>query len=380
MAFRNIFSDIVPSSLTAEFAEFQLWAKARLGGHEKSTVELTDEQLWFALSESDMEFSASIAKAQAKNMMSHFYAQSQNKDILGSVPNFSFSYLNQIALSYGDQAGIGGRERDWMGKIAITAQTQRYYLPNTMTDIDDNAIDWTRGIRIQEVYQNDYVTQMRYMDTWSYYNIMAGEFGVQSALYNTMFAMLPVNANVMMMQHTKFNNKLRLSMYSWEHSGNVLTIWPAPAAAGTLYIRYKYQPHPDIQDSTTAGDGSSSTADNDIIGNFTQIKTNPIAWDNLNSIAKRWIRLYALALCKEILAFNRGKYKSIPFASENNTVELNYEMFDSQAREEKSALREELENDLDILLNHTKILERDANSAEFVNKALAYEPLCMYIR
>jgi len=43
---------------------------------------------------------------------------------------------------------------------------------------------------------------------------MAGEFGVQSALYNTMFAMMPVNANVMMMQHTKFNNKLRLSMYS----------------------------------------------------------------------------------------------------------------------------------------------------------------------
>jgi len=34
-----------------------------------------------------MEFSAFVAKAQAKNMMSHFYAQSQNKDILGSVPN-----------------------------------------------------------------------------------------------------------------------------------------------------------------------------------------------------------------------------------------------------------------------------------------------------
>jgi hypothetical protein len=43
---------------------------------------------------------------------------------------------------------------------------------------------------------------------------MAGEFGVQSALYNTMFAMLPINANVMMMQHVKFNNNLRLSNYS----------------------------------------------------------------------------------------------------------------------------------------------------------------------
>ena len=209
MAFRNIFSDIVPMSLTGEFSEFQMWVKSRLGEHDKSTVELTDEQIWYALSESDMEFSAFVAKAQAKNMMSHFYAQSQNKDILGSVPNWNFSYLNQISQSYGDQVGIGGRERDWIGKVSIASGSQRYYLPDTMKDWDGNDIDWNRGIKILEVYQNDYVTQMRYMDTWSYYNIMAGEFGVQSALYNTMFAMMPVNANVMMMQHTKFNNKLR---------------------------------------------------------------------------------------------------------------------------------------------------------------------------
>jgi len=59
-----------------------------------------------------MEFSSAVAKAQAKNMMSHFYGQSKNTDILSSNLNFSFSYLNQISLSYGDQIGVGGRTRE----------------------------------------------------------------------------------------------------------------------------------------------------------------------------------------------------------------------------------------------------------------------------
>jgi len=80
------------------------------------------------------------------------------------------------------------------------------------------------------------------------------------------------------------------------------------------------------------------------------------------------------------LAFNRGKYKQIPFAGENNVIELNYEMLDSQAREEKKDLKEELDKDLDELLNHAKILERDAQTAEYANKILSYQPLPIFIR
>lgn len=95
----------------------------------------------------------------------------------------------------------------------------------------------------------------------------------------------------------------------------------------------------------------------------------------MNGIAKRWIRRYGLAICKEILSFNRGKYRSIPFASENNTIELNYEMLDSQAREEKRMLLEELTNDLEEILNPAKQLERKAQEAEYANKIKSYEPM-----
>jgi len=58
-----------------------------------------------------MEFSALVAKAQAKNMMSHFYGTNQGTDVLNSTTNFTFSYLNKISEAYSDQSGIGG-ERD----------------------------------------------------------------------------------------------------------------------------------------------------------------------------------------------------------------------------------------------------------------------------
>jgi len=78
-----------------------------------------------------------------------------------------------------------------------------------------------------------------------------------------------------------------------------------------------------------------------------------------------------LAICKEILAFNRGKFQSIPIASENNTVQLNYEMLNAHSREEKNALKEELDKDLNMLLNHSEQLKRDAESAKSVNELLS---------
>ena len=149
------------------------------------------------------------------NFSSHFFGISPYQELgAGVAPNLNYSYLHKITDSIGDSVGIGGHNREFLGKIVTVADQQIYYLPDTLLDQDGNNVDFDKGVKIMEVMYNDVVNTARYIDTWSYYNIMAGEFGVQSALYNTMFAMLPVNANVMMMQHTKYNNKLRLSNYS----------------------------------------------------------------------------------------------------------------------------------------------------------------------
>ena len=231
-----------------------------------------------------------------------------------------------------------------------------------------------------DIYQNDIVSTKRFIDTWSYYNIMAGEFGVQSALYNTMFAMLPVNANVAMMQHTKYNNKLRLSNYSWEMNGKVLSLFPKPQAPYAVFIKYRFKESLNQAITITGEDRSIITSTNSGIGNLTQMKTSPLDWDTLNSIAKVWIRRYGLSLCKEILGFNRGKFTNIPFANENGQLELNYATFIEQGAAEKEQLRVQLREDLDRILNHTEILKRDAESAEYLNKQLSYFPMGLYWR
>ena len=66
-----------------------------------------------------------------------------------------------------------------------------------------------------------------------------------------------------------------------------------------------------------------------------------IPFENINSIGKQWIRRFALALSKETLGQVRGKFGgNIPIPGDN--VSLNASDLLSQAKEEQSALKEEL--------------------------------------
>lgn len=377
--FRILFPDVVPDSLSAEYISFELWVKSRLGD-DFAAVELSPKQIWWALQEADMEFSAEMHTAYLRNNMSHFFGLSPNQNVAGIKPNMTFSYLSHAAKGLSDLAGIGGNNRDFIGYFTTIPGTQHYWLPEHLKDKDGNAVDFSNGVEIKELYYNNLATTSRYIDTWSYYNIMAGEFGVQSALYNTMFAMLPINANVMMMQHVKFNNNLRLSNYSWEMYGdNEIRIMPDPRVAYRVYTRYRHtQPIDNSISVTGSADGSSSTSDNTYVGNFSQVKLNPLEWNNLNQIAKRWIRKFGLALCKEILAFNRGKFQQIPFASENNSVNLNYDLFASQGKEEQSQLREQLRGDLEKMMDVQAIAERDAATLRAQREQWEHVPLFPY--
>ena len=107
----NLFADTVPNSLSSELENFEVWTKARLGENDTQNVELTTQQIWFSLLESDMVFSSEVNTAQARNMMSHFYGMDKDTDISNANNRFTFSFLNQIAKSYGSVVGVGGNTR-----------------------------------------------------------------------------------------------------------------------------------------------------------------------------------------------------------------------------------------------------------------------------
>lgn len=108
----------------------------------------------------------------------------------------------------------------------------------------------------------------------------------------------------------------------------------------------------------------------DIVRLPSDIDTEELTWSKLNKPTQNWVRKYLIAFAKESLGKIFGRYSGdlkVPDAS----VKLNYESLETEAKDEKLKLNEELLQRLERL-RPDKMLERKANEAENLNKALRY--------
>jgi hypothetical protein len=113
------------------------------------------------------------------------------------------------------------------------------------------------------------------------------------------------------------------------------------------------------------------SAGSNVITNVSEVPyENPI-YSKINSIGRQWIRRYTLALCKEMLAYVRGKFTTIPVPDAPAT--LNQADLLTDARAEKEALLKEL-NDLLDTSSRKEQLNRKAEEAEALNKTLQGVP------
>jgi hypothetical protein len=93
-------------------------------------------------------------------------------------------------------------------------------------------------------------------------------------------------------------------------------------------------------------------------------------------MGKQWIRRYALAVAKEMLAQVRGKFATVPIPGDS--VTLNAGDLLSQAKEEQNALKEELKTLLDEL-TYSSLVEKDAKLADDSNNLQTKVPLNLYV-
>ena len=102
-----------------------------------------------------------------------------------------------------------------------------------------------------------------------------------------------------------------------------------------------------------------------------------IAFDKINSIGQQWIRRFSLALSKETLGQVRGKFGGqVPIPGDN--VTLNASDLLSQAQAEQTALREELNKQLDEML-YAKIAETDKGMVENMDAIVGKTPLKIFV-
>ena len=166
----------------------------------------------------------------------------------------------------------------------------------------------------------------------------------------------------------------RSSAYSFDLVNNQLRIFPIPTYNSNLFFHYIKR---DERNDVTAGSPDNyNSGSSTLITNVSNVPyANPI-FNEINSIGKQWIRLYALAAVKEMLGYVRKKYNTIPIPGADIT--LNGDDLLTDARSEKDKLLEQLRAMLDVTSRKTQ-LENQSMEAEFIQKTLTNVPNPIYI-
>ena len=164
----------------------------------------------------------------------------------------------------------------------------------------------------------------------------------------------------------------RVSHFSFELIDNRLRLFPTPES-GMMPDRYWFRFYVDggaYDEDPTRKEGAEG------VNNMNTLPFNNIAYTNINSIGKQWIRRYALALTKEMLGQIRGKFGgSVPIPGDN--VSLNSGDLLGQASSEKEALKTELNGILDQL-TYVELSKKDAELVKTNDEIFAKVPMPIF--
>ena len=273
----------------------------------------------------------------------------------------------QIAKSYGTEADVGGNITVHSASLAMSASVQDY-------DLDAWATNQgiTGGIEIRRVFYKAPPAILRYFDPYAgtgtgIQSLMdAFDFGSFSPGVN--FLLMPASYDVLKIQAIEFNDQIRRSSYTFELINNKLKVYPVPVNGGGS-LRFEY----------VLLDDKKNVSPNDTGGLITNVAevpyTNP-TYAQINSVGRQWIFRYTLALARELLAYIRGKYTTVPVPGSEAT--LNQGDLLTDARAEKEALITNLREMLDQTSRQAQ-LERKASETENLNKVLTAVPYTIYI-
>ena len=287
-----------------------------------------------------------------------------------TVPNLN--RIIQISKQYGTEAGTGGNV-DWhKGEIYLTSSVQDYDLETWAQENIPNYKD--NDIEIMRVFYEAPPAMLRYFDPYigtgvGTMNLMDtfGWDGYSPAGVD--FLLMPINYDLQVIQTIEFNDQIRRANYSFEMHNNNLKLFPIPdGSVNKLYFQYLLSSERSANSFIDVGPSG--------ITNISEVPYENPNYDDINSVGRSWIFEYALALCKEMLGYVRGKYQVVPIPGDN--VQLNAPDLISAATTEKERLIDRLRDYLDQT-SREKLLERRANESEYMQKELKNVPFPIYI-
>ena len=364
------------SNFQVEADAMVTFVKRRLGDDILS-VELTKKQIWACFEESFLEYGSLVNQYQAKSqLLSLLGMQTGSLDeATQKFPRDTLNYVIRLAEPYAVEAGLGGTYNTASGSIQLKQGIQDYDLYTDLVDpgtgvpvVSSSLNPEKRKMRVFEIMHYNPSAAYRFFDTTSAINYLNNEFSFESFTPETVFYVLPVFEDILRGGQMNISNRVRRSNYSYRVTGTKIRIFPAPTAVSPLklWIRVGFESNP----------LSPAFSDKSIDGvsNLSNIPYGNFQYSKVNSMARQWVRQYALALCKELLGMIRSKFGSIPIPGAE--LQLDGSDLKSTAKDEKEKLRTDLKEMLDSM-TYNKLIEVKAAEIDNQQKILKSIPVPM---
>ena len=329
-------------------------------------VELQDGSFFACFEEAVTTYGNEVFQYKIRENYLNVEGISTGSSFNNKLIDSSLQRIIEISKNYGTEAEVGGYTTRYTGSLNTTKNVQEY-------DMDQWALDAgiTGSIEVRKIFYEAPPAILRYFDPYAgtgtgVQSLMdAFDFGSYSPGVN--FLLMPASYDILKVQAIEFNDQIRRSAYSFELVNNRLKLFPVPKRA--TKIRFEYYK---INDKRSA----SHTADTNLITNVGEVPYNNPVYSQINSVGRQWIFRYTLALAKELLAYVRGKYQTVPVPGSEAT--LNQADLLADSRTEKDQLMTELKEMLEQTSRQAQ-LERKANESENLRKTLTDVPYTIYI-
>ena len=346
---------------------------ARRLGYPLTDIELQDLNFYAAFEDAITTYGNEIFSFQIRDNYLSLEGASTLTSVNDAIITPNMGTIIKLSQQYAAEAGAGGNITYYSGALALTPGKQTY-------DLKEWAVSQSisGGIEIKTVFYQDLpaINQM-----YAPFGGFAGLGGLPAAgIYGGMYGggygggylMMPVAYDAGVIQGLELSNTIRLSNYTFNIINNNIKIFPIPTEYdvrnGFLWFEY-------IKVEDRYADSITQTG-GDKVTNVSNVPYGYPTYSQINAVGKSWIFDYALALCKEMLGYVRGKYGTIPIPGRE--VTLNQADLLSSATAEKLALIERLRVYLDET-SKKSLLERRAQESDFRKQEISNVTMVIYI-
>jgi hypothetical protein len=381
-------------------------------GGDVLDIEITEGQVYAAYEDAVLTYGYLVNLHQAKNSLGNMLGaptgtfNSDGEIKSGSAlynlvsssgplnltyPMYDITSIRDIADAFSHEAGVGGKIDIYTASFDAVTDQQEYDLQAIVSSSASdpssylyNKVSAGQRITVRKVYYKSARAMWRFYGYYGGLNAVGNLSTYGQYADDSTFEVIPAWHNKLQAMAYEDNIYTRISHYSYEIKNNKLRLYPIPDSTDIHTYWFEFSVGSgngaNIGIGTISGSSYTEVSGKDPrisgVNNINTLPFSNIPFENINAIGKHWIRRYALAVAKGMLAEVRSKFQTIPIPGES--VTLNGADLRAQSKEEKDALKEEL---LKILeeTDYNTLAEKRTALSDNANKILAAVPNVIFV-